>query len=37
MKICEEVEPDLFEVEPGHWSACHLKDQLATTPLAIPG
>lgn len=31
MKICEEVEPDLLEVEPGHWSACHLKDQLATT------
>ena len=36
MKICEEVEPDLIEAKPGHWSACHLKDQLAATPPATP-
>jgi peptide/nickel transport system ATP-binding protein len=29
MKVCEEVEPELAEVRPGHWSACHLGDQLA--------
>ena len=29
MKICEEVEPELAETKPGHWSACHLGDQLA--------
>lgn len=37
MRICEEVEPDLIEVKPGHWSACHLKDQLAATPPATSG
>lgn len=37
MKICEEVEPDLIEVKPGHWSACHLKDQLPAIPPAQSG
>jgi oligopeptide/dipeptide ABC transporter ATP-binding protein len=31
-EICSREEPLLREVRPGHWSACHFADQMATTP-----
>jgi oligopeptide/dipeptide ABC transporter ATP-binding protein len=35
-KHCREVVPQLRELEPGHWAACHLHDSEPTRPLAIP-
>jgi peptide/nickel transport system ATP-binding protein/oligopeptide transport system ATP-binding protein len=34
---CGEVAPELRELEPGHWTACHLHDHGVTWPLAGPG
>jgi peptide/nickel transport system ATP-binding protein len=39
-KICEEVEPPLEEVEPGHWMSCHipieeLRALQGTTPVRV--
>jgi oligopeptide/dipeptide ABC transporter ATP-binding protein len=30
---CQEIEPDLALVEPGHWARCHRSGELALTPL----
>jgi len=30
MPVCEDVEPALTEVRPGHWVSCHLYDQEAS-------
>jgi peptide/nickel transport system ATP-binding protein/oligopeptide transport system ATP-binding protein len=37
MPRCREVAPDLREVTPGHWAACHLHDGGPVVPLAKPG
>ncbi|PYP29037.1 MAG: hypothetical protein DMD49_13665, partial [Gemmatimonadetes bacterium] len=31
--VCREVEPELREVRPGHYAACHLYGEPATTPM----
>ena len=34
--VCREVEPELREVRPGHYAACHLYGEPATTPMVAP-
>ncbi len=34
--VCREVEPELREVRPGHFAACHLYTEWAATPAAGP-
>ena len=36
MARCRTDVPELREVTPGHWAACHLHDGGVTLPLAMP-
>ena len=36
LKICTTVEPDLREVQPGHWGACHLIDNYEGSKVSLP-
>ena len=36
MKVCYDVEPDLREVQSGHWSACHYAENYVNAPATTP-
>jgi oligopeptide/dipeptide ABC transporter ATP-binding protein len=36
MRVCKENEPDLREVQPNHWGACHFVEGYARAPVTVP-
>jgi len=36
MRVCTQDEPDLREVQPGHWSACHFAENFNKAPTTEP-
>ena len=36
MRVCQQNEPDLREVIPGHWAACHFAENYATAKPTVP-
>src|SRR5207248_2215234 len=36
MRLCQKEEPDLREVMPSHWAACHFVENYSKAPVTVP-